>query len=239
MTVREMLSDGISSMGLNPTDEILDQFQRYKELLVDWNTKMNLTTITDDEGIVYKHFLDSLTCLNGPVDFKGKYVLDLGTGAGFPGIPLKIMDPSIKITLLDSLNKRVKYLNEVCTALKLQDVICLHARAEEAARDKALREGFDIVVSRAVANLSTLSEYCLPFVRVGGFFIAQKTNEAVKEIHEAEKAIHILGGEMPQIIKVTIPNTDFDHNLVIIKKVKSTPSQYPRKAGTPSKQPIR
>jgi 16S rRNA (guanine527-N7)-methyltransferase len=239
MAIRKMLSEGMVEMGFHPTEEMLDQFELYKMLLLDWNTRINLTTITDDEGIVNKHFLDSLTCLMGPVDFQGKKVLDLGTGAGFPGVPLKILEPGIKITLMDSLNKRIKYLDELCHALSLKDVVCLHARAEEAAREKTLRENFDIVVSRAVANLSTLAEYCLPFVRVDGYFIAQKTNEAIDEIHEAEKAIQILGGSKPQIIKVSIPHTDFEHNLVIIRKTRPTPPVYPRKAGTPAKQPIR
>ncbi|MDO9592193.1 MAG: 16S rRNA (guanine(527)-N(7))-methyltransferase RsmG [Erysipelotrichaceae bacterium] len=239
MAIRKMLLDGMIEMGFHPTEEMLDQFEVYKTLLLDWNTRINLTTITDDEDIVCKHFLDSLTCLMGPVDFNGKKVLDLGTGAGFPGVPLKILEPSIKITLMDSLNKRIKYLDTLCLALSLKEVVCLHARAEEAAREKTMRENFDIVVSRAVANLSTLAEYCLPFVRVDGYFIAQKTNEAIDEIHEAEKAIQILGGSKPQIIKVSIPNTNFEHNLVIIRKTRPTPSVYPRKAGTPAKQPIR
>ncbi len=225
-------------MGFDNSNLVLDQFMSFKTLLLEWNEKINLTTITDEEGIVYKHFLDSLTCLNGPVTFSGKKVLDLGTGAGFPGIPIKIVMPELEITLMDSLNKRIQYLNEVCQALDISNITCVHARAEEAARKSEFREKFDIVVSRAVANMSTLSEYCLPFVKVGGYFIAQKTHEAIDEIKAAEKAVKILGGSAPEIISVSVPGTDLAHNLVIIRKIKATPSVYPRKAGTPAKKPI-
>lgn len=225
-------------MGFDNSNLVLDQFMSFKTLLLEWNEKINLTTITDEEGIVYKHFLDSLTCLNGPVTFSGKKVLDLGTGAGFPGIPIKIVMPELEITLMDSLNKRIQYLNEVCQALDISNITCVHARAEEAARKSEFREKFDIVVSRAVANMSTLSEYCLPFVKVGGYFIAQKTHEAIDEINAAEKAVKILGGSAPEIISVSVPGTDLAHNLVIIRKIKATPSVYPRKAGTPAKKPI-
>ena len=225
-------------MGFDNSNLVLDQFMTFKTLLLEWNEKINLTTITDDEGIVYKHFLDSLTCLNGPVTLSGKKVLDLGTGAGFPGIPIKIVMPELEITLMDSLNKRIQYLNEVCQALDMKNITCVHARAEEAARKSEFRESFDVVVSRAVANMSTLSEYCLPFVKVGGYFIAQKTHEAIDEINAAEKAVKILGGSSPEIVSVTVPGTDLAHNLVIIKKIKVTPAVYPRKAGTPAKKPI-
>ncbi|SCZ76659.1 16S rRNA (guanine(527)-N(7))-methyltransferase RsmG [Acidaminobacter hydrogenoformans] len=238
MDVRNALSEGLSVLGHDNSEVVLDHFMIFKTLLLEWNSKINLTTITDEEGIVYKHFLDSLTCLSGPVDFKGKKVLDLGTGAGFPGVPIKIVMPELNITLMDSLNKRIQYLNEVCSALDMTNVTCVHARAEEAARKSEYREEFDIVVSRAVANMSTLAEYCLPFVKVGGYFVAQKTNEAIDEIKAAEKAIKILGGDSPQIIPVTVPGTELGHNLVVIKKIKMTPSVYPRKAGTPAKKPI-
>lgn len=238
MDTRNALSEGLSALGYDNSELVLDHFMIFKALLLEWNGKINLTTITDEEGIVYKHFLDSLTCLSAPVDFKGKKVLDLGTGAGFPGVPIKIVMPELNITLMDSLNKRIQYLNEVCDALDMKNVACVHARAEEAARKSEYREEFDIVVSRAVANMSTLSEYCLPFVKVGGYFIAQKTNEAIDEIKGAEKAIKILGGDAPQIIPVTVPGTELAHNLVVIKKIKMTPSVYPRKAGTPAKKPI-
>lgn len=238
VTVEKMLSDGLKAMGYDAVEVMVDQFLTFRSLLLEWNEKINLTTITDDEGVVYKHFLDSLTCLQSKVDFNGKKVLDLGTGAGFPGVPLKIAIPDLDITLMDSLNKRIQYLNEVCSALQFKNVQCLHARAEEAARQKTMREAYDIVVSRAVANMSTLSEYCLPFVKTGGYFIAQKTNEAFDEIKNAEKAIRILGGATPEIVQVQVPGTDLAHNLVIIKKIKPTPAVYPRKAGTPAKKPI-
>ena len=238
MDVRSALREGLLSLGYENPDEMLEQFMTYKSLLLEWNEKINLTTITDDHGIVYKHFLDSLTCLQAPVDFNGKKVLDLGTGAGFPGVPLKIALPELDVTLMDSLNKRIQYLTEVCKVLDFKHVTCLHARAEEAARQTAHREKYDIVVSRAVANMSTLSEYCLPFVKTGGYFIAQKTNEAFEEIKTAEKAIKVLGGASPEIVPTRVPGTDFEHNLVVIRKVKSTPALYPRKAGTPAKKPI-
>ena len=238
MDTRTMLKEGLLALGYESPDKMVEQFMSFRSLLLEWNEKINLTTITDDYGIVYKHFLDSLTCLKAPVDFRGKKVLDLGTGAGFPGVPLKIAMPDLDITLMDSLNKRIQYLIQVCATLRFENVTCLHARAEEAARQASQREHYDIVVSRAVANMSTLSEYCLPFVKKGGYFIAQKTDEAFEEIKAAEKGIKILGGAAPEVIPVSVPGTDFAHNLVVIRKVKSTPSQYPRKAGTPAKKPI-
>lgn len=238
MDSKVMLAQGLSAMGYESPETMTEKFLKFRSMLLEWNEKINLTAITDDEGIIYKHFLDSITCLEAPIDFGGKRILDLGTGAGFPGIPMKIVRPDLKITLMDSLNKRVHYLKEVCKVLELDGVSCLHARAEEAARQKDMREQFDIVVSRAVANMSTLSEYCLPFVKVGGYFIAQKTEEAVEEIKAAQKAIRLLGGELLQIIPVQVPETDLKHNLVVIKKVKATPPAYPRKAGTPAKKPI-
>jgi len=238
MDVKGALREGLLALGYDKPEAMLEQFMTFKSLLLEWNDKINLTTITDDHGIVYKHFLDSLTCLQAPVDFKGKKVLDLGTGAGFPGVPLKIALPDLDLTLMDSLNKKIQYLTEVCKVLGFKEVACLHARAEEAARQTAYREKYDIVVSRAVANMSTLSEYCLPFVKTGGYFIAQKTNEAAEEIRAAEKAIKLLGGASPEVIHVSVPGTDFAHNLVVIRKVKTTPAVYPRKAGTPAKKPI-
>lgn len=238
MDVKKAMREGLLALGYEKPDMMLEHFMTFRELLLEWNEKINLTTITDDHGIVYKHFLDSLTCLQAPIDFNGKKVLDLGTGAGFPGVPLKIALPELELTLMDSLNKRIQYLTEVCKVLDFKHITCLHARAEEAAMKSDFREQYDIVVSRAVANMSTLSEYCLPFVKTGGYFIAQKTNDAIEEIKAAEKAIKILGGSSPEIIPTKVPGTDFSHNLVLIRKVKSTPALYPRKAGTPAKKPI-
>ncbi len=239
MDNRELLEKGIIEMGLIPTEAMVDDFFEFKTLLIEWNEKINLTTITDDNEIIIKHFLDSLSCLKSNISFANKRILDLGTGGGFPGIPLKIYDRSIRITLLDSLNKRISYLKLVGEALNFKNVEYLHSRAEDAAVDARHREGYDIVVSRAVANMSTLSEYCLPYVKIGGYFIAQKTLDALNEIREAEKAIGLLGGEVEQIIEGSVPFSDLRHNLVLIRKVKPTPKDYPRKAGMPSKSPLK
>lgn len=239
MSNKKLLVEGLSSMGLACDEKIVNDFWKFKEMLLDWNEKINLTAITEERDVVLKHFLDSVTCMTSEVDFSHKKILDLGTGGGFPGVPLKIMDRTIHMTLLDSLNKRINYLKLVGEALDFRDMEYLHSRAEDAAANKAYREKFDIVVSRAVANMSTLSEYCIPFVKVGGYFIAQKTNEAFSEIEDARKAIAILGGEIVSIQAVSIPNTDLAHNLVIIKKISNTASKYPRKAGIPSKSPLK
>lgn len=234
-----LLENGIREMGLVPTEAMIADFFEFKDLLIEWNQKINLTAITDEREIVIKHFLDSLACLKSGIDFADKKILDLGTGGGFPGVPLKIYDRSIQITLLDSLNKRINYLKLVGEALEFKNVEYLHSRAEDAAGNSKHRECYDIVVSRAVANMSTLSEYCLPYVKVGGYFIAQKTLEALSEIEEAEKAIHTLGGTIERIVEGSVPFSDLKHNLVLIRKERNTPKQYPRKAGMPSKNPIR
>lgn len=226
-------------MGLEPTASVLDDFFAFKALLVEWNEKINLTTITDERDIVIKHFLDSLSCLKSGLDFSHKTVLDLGTGGGFPGVPLKIYDRSIQMTLLDSLNKRISYLKLVGDALNFDQMTYLHSRAEDAAVKPEYREGYDIVVSRAVANMSTLSEYCLPYVKVGGYFVAQKTVDALPEIETAEKAIELLGGRVERIVEGSVPFSELKHNLVLIRKEKSTPKKYPRKAGMPSKSPLK
>lgn len=239
MSNQSLLKEGLKSLNLEHSDRIISDFWMFKDLLLEWNEKINLTAITEEHDIVTKHFLDSVTCLTSEVDFDNKSVLDVGTGGGFPGVPLKIMNRSIEMTLLDSLNKRINYLKIVGENLKFDRIHYLHSRAEDAAANKQYRENFDIVVSRAVANMSTLTEYCLPFVKLGGYFIAQKTMGAENEIKEAEKAIKILGGEIVRIVPVTVPNTELSHNLVIIKKIMKTPATYPRKAGIPSKNPLK
>lgn len=239
MEYRALLEDGLKEMGLSPTEQVISDFFKFQELLLDWNEKINLTAITDPREIVIKHFLDSLSCLKGGISFSNKKVLDLGTGGGFPGVPLKINDRSIQMTLLDSLNKRINYLKIVGEALDFDQMTYLHSRAEDGGNSKEHREQYDIVVSRAVANMSTLSEYCMPYVKVGGYFIAQKTFEAMSEIKEAERAIELLGGCIENIVEGSVPFTDLKHNLVLIKKIKSTPKQYPRKAGMPSKNPLK
>jgi 16S rRNA (guanine527-N7)-methyltransferase len=236
---RQLLENGMKEMGLNPTEAILNDFFEFKNLLVEWNEKINLTAITEDRDIVIKHFLDSLSCLKSGLDFSDKRVLDLGTGGGFPGVPLKIYDRSIQMTLLDSLNKRIKYLKLVGEALGFNHVEYLHSRAEDSAVKPEYRASYDIVVSRAVANMSTLSEYCLPYVKVGGYFVAQKTVDALDEIKSAERGIQLLGGSIESIVEGTVPYSELKHNLVLIKKEKETPKNYPRKAGMPSKNPLK
>lgn len=232
MTLKEILSkNGIS-------DEKCNLFQKYYEMLVDWNERMNLTAITDEEGVATKHFLDSLNANVDDVIESGSSVIDVGTGAGFPGIPLKINDSSIKLTLLDSLAKRVNFLNEVTNTLGLDNVRAIHARAEDMGIDKNYREQFDVCVSRAVANLATLAELCLPFVKCGGYFVSLKGPKAEQEIEEAKNAIKLLGGKFIRIERYAVSDTDLDHNIVIIKKLSHTPTKYPRKAPKPSKEPL-
>lgn len=217
--------------------EQLEKFYRYKELLLEWNEKMNLTAITDPEEIILKHFIDSLTILKEIKD--NEKVVDVGTGAGFPGIPLSIMNETIKITLVDSLNKRLIFLQNVIDELKLENVKIVHSRAEDFGKNKNYRETFDIAVSRAVANLSTLVEYLIPLIKVNAKCICMKASEADEEIENAKNAIKVLGGAINSIDRFNLPKSDIGRTIIIILKENSTPSKYPRKAGIPSKEPIR
>ncbi len=216
-----------------------EQFEVYFNLLVEWNEKINLTAITEENEVITKHFIDSLMCFESGVLNDGTKVIDVGTGAGFPGIPLKIAAPKIEVTLLDSLAKRLNFLNEVTDKLNLDSITTVHARAEDGGRDDNLREQFDVATSRAVANLSTLSELCLPFVKVGGYFVSMKGPGVEEELAAAENAIKILGGRVEKVVPYEIPTTDLKHNLVIIRKIAKTPSKYPRMAPKPSKTPIK
>ncbi len=217
-------------------------FQTYYDLLIRWNERMNLTTITEFEEVCKKHFLDSLSLVKvlSIHSLKGQKLslMDVGTGAGFPGIPLKICFPDLQVTLLDSLNKRLTFLNEVIGTLELQNIVTVHGRAEDFGKDKAYREQFDLCVSRAVANLSSLSELCLPFVKVGGSFISYKAEKGAEELKTAGKAISLCGGEVLETKEFTLPGTDYDRFMIRIKKNKATPMSYPRKAGLPTKEPL-
>ncbi len=228
-----------SALGIELSDKQLDQFRQYYEMLVEKNKVMNLTAITEWEEVIDKHFIDSISLVKACDLSDEKYILDLGCGAGFPGIPLKIAFPNLKIVLLDSLNKRILFLQEVIEVLGLEKVDALHGRAEDYARKAEYREQFDYCVSRAVANLTTLSEYCIPYVKEGGSFISYKSGKVKEEVKEVKKALSILGGKMDDMLTFELPETDMERIFVKIKKEKKTPKKYPRKAGLPGKEPLK
>ena len=228
----------LETLGIRLTDVQKRQFDRYYELLIEWNRVMNLTGITEYDEVNLKHFTDSLTIVRIEDMENVSTLIDVGTGAGFPGIPIKIAFPYIKVTLLDSLNKRIKFLDQVVEELDLEDVVTLHGRAEDYAKKEEYREQFDLCASRAVANLSTLSEYCLPFIKKGGCFVSYKSADSDEEIQQSEKALDILGGKIEKVDKFVLPGSDMGRALVMIEKVKNTPRKYPRKAGVPSKEPL-
>ena len=233
-----VLDQGCQEMGIVLDGEQRQQFVDFYEYLVEKNKVMNLTGITEFQEVLVKHFLDSLACVKAVDIKKVKRIMDVGTGAGFPGVPLKIAFPHLEACLLDSLKKRVNFLEETFDILKLTDITAVHGRAEEYARNKAYRESFDLCVSRAVSNLATLSEYCLPYVKVGGSFISYKSGTVQEEAEQAEKAVKILGGKIKDVVYFSLPDSEIQRSLVVIEKVKSTPGKYPRKAGTPLKEPL-
>lgn len=232
----EKFNEGLNKLNVSLTDKQIRQFLTYYELLIEKNKVMNLTAITEYDEVIEKHFLDSISLCQVYDLSKPVKILDMGTGAGFPGIPLKIAFPKAEITLADSLNKRIKFLDEVVETLGLEKVTTIHARAEELAKNKDHRENYDLVVSRAVANLATLGEYCIPFVKMNGNFISYKSGEIEEEVEAAKKAVKILGGQIRTVYKFEL--LEQKRSFIIIEKVKTTPKIYPRKAGTPSKEPL-
>lgn len=233
-----VLEKGCENLGISLSEEQKGQFIKFYEYLVEKNKVMNLTGITEFQEVLVKHFLDSLACVKAVDLTKVKKVMDIGTGAGFPGVPLKIAFPHLEECLLDSLKKRVTFLEETFDLLGFDKITAIHGRAEEFAKNKAYREQYDICVSRAVSNLATLSEYCLPYVKKGGLFISYKSGKVQEEAESAARAIRLLGGEIEDICYFTLPDSEIERSLVIIEKVKNTPGKYPRKAGTPLKEPL-
>lgn len=234
----EMLKNRMDRLQIETNENMLEQFNLFYHLLVEWNKVMNLTGITEYEEVVEKHFADSLSLARFLDLNKIHTVIDVGTGAGFPGIPLKIAFPHLKVVLLDSLNKRINFLNEVIAKLDLKEIHTIHGRAEEYARKPEYREQFDLCVSRAVANLSVLSEYCIPYIRVGGIFVPYKSGDIDEEVAASRKAVDILGGQIDHVEKFQLPDTDIHRSFVFINKIKNTQKKYPRKAGTPAKEPL-
>lgn len=234
----ELLKKGCSELNIDLSTEAEKRFAVYQKRLVEWNERMNLTAITEPDEIQTKHFLDSLTPVSAGLIPQGCRVVDVGCGAGFPGLPIRFVCEEIRLTLLDSLEKRLQFLRQVLEDVKIKDVAVVHARAEDGGRDPKYREKFDVALSRAVANLATLAEYCLPFVRVGGHLLALKGPLVEQELKMGKKAIEVLGGKVQDVIGTRIPRTELAHNIVVIKKVSPCPKSYPRKAGTPSKKPI-
>ena len=241
-SIKQDFLKNAEELGISIDKRILSSLDLYYKNLIEWNAVMNLTAITEEKDVYEKHFLDSLTItkiVSRETLNQGCTLLDMGTGAGFPGLPIAIVFPNVKVILMDSLNKRIKFLEDTVQKLGLTNVTCIHARAEELAKNKNYREKQDICCSRAVANLATLSEYCLPFVKKGGYFVSYKTEQVQSEIEQSRKAIKVLGGDHVETVFFTLPGTDYQRSLVKIEKVSATPSRYPRKAGTPGKEPIK
>ena len=235
----EKLREYVKEYGIELSDEQISQFSTYYEMLIEKNKVMNLTAITEKEDVMLKHFADSIVVAHYHDFFREECsLIDVGTGAGFPGIPLKIAFPNLKVTLLDSLNKRVSFLQEVIEELGLKEIQAVHFRAEDAAKKEEFREQFDVCVSRAVANLSSLSEYCLPFVKEGGHFVSYKSGEVEEELKSAKKAITVLGGTVEKTDYLNLCQKDYMRSFIDIKKISKTPKKYPRKAGLPTKEPI-
>lgn len=234
----DLMKIAANDVGMEFTEVQYEQFIKYMRLLQEWNEKINLTAITEDEEVVKKHFIDCIKAFKSDAIKNAKTIIDVGTGAGFPGLPIAIMNPEIKVTLLDSLNKRINFLNLVVRELGLKNVTTIHSRAEDGARKPELREKFDVATSRAVANMAVLSEFCMPYVKKDGYFVALKGPSIDEELQNGNNAIKILGGELRDIIEISIEETDLKHNIVEVEKVKVCPKTYPRKAGTVNKKPL-
>lgn len=233
-----ILEEGCRELGITLDEIQKKQFTDFYEYLVEKNKVMNLTGITEFQEVLIKHFLDSLACVKAVDISRIKRIMDIGTGAGFPGVPLKIAFPHLEACLLDSLKKRVNFLEETFQMLKLENITAIHGRAEEYAKNKQYRETYDLCVSRAVSNLATLSEYCLPYVKTGGYFISYKSGTVQEEVEQAQKAVKILGGKIQDVVYFQLPDSEIQRSLVVIEKIKATPGRYPRKAGTPLKEPL-
>ena len=231
------LLEAVKSLGMEMSEEQIRQFEAYRAGVLEWNEKVNLTAITDPEEFEMKHFADSVMSAGNDIMKNAKKIIDVGTGGGFPGIPLAILFPDKQFTLMDSLGKRIKIIDQLAKEIGIKNVELVHARAEDLAKKKEYREQYDVCVSRAVANLATLSEYCIPFVKIGGYFAPYKTAAAEEEIAEGKKALFILGGHLESVSEFS--DAELDHTILWIKKVKMTPVKYPRKAGTPSKEPLK
>lgn len=239
MENKDILRKGIEELGISVNDKILQDFKVYREVLVDWNQKMNLTGIEEEREVYIKHFLDSISAITNNYIKDGMSIIDVGTGAGFPGLPLRICLKNVKLTLLDSLNKRINFLQEVSAKVGIDDIEFIHGRAEDFGKDENYREKYDIATARAVAGLPVLIEFCAPFIKLGGYFVCLKGPNANLELEEAKKAIEIMGLEFVEKIDVKLPEFDLSHNILVFKKIKNTPEKYPRKAGKPSKNPIK
>jgi 16S rRNA (guanine527-N7)-methyltransferase len=234
-TLDKILTEGAHEFGVDLDSAAVSALFEYKNILLEWNARMNLTAIEEDRDFVIKHFVDSLSIM--PLLKGVRSIVDVGTGAGFPGIPLKIAEPSFEVVLLDSLDKRVGFLNAVISSLQLKGITAVHSRAEDAAKAPDLREKFDVATARAVAALPVLLEYCLPFVKVNGIFIAMK-GSCADEIGHSGKALELLGGRIEEIKEFTLPESDIKRNIIVVRKLRQTPTKYPRKAGKPSKEPL-
>jgi len=239
MNNEEILRQGINGFGIEANDQMIDDLKTYREILVDWNQKMNLTGIEEEKEVFIKHFLDSISAVSNGYIKDGISLIDVGTGAGFPGLPLKICLRNIKLTLLDSLNKRINFLQEVSNTINLEDIEFIHGRAEDFGKDSKYREQFDVATARAVAGLPILMEFCVPFVKVGGYFVCLKGPNANLELEESQRAMEVLGLEFIEKIDIELPSEELKHNILVFKKVKNTPEKYPRKAGKPAKSPIK